>query len=555
MYRARYHRIIWFFARVFIHLTWWDIFLPLLGLKTIAKRSRPDRLRRIAARFRILAVQLGGVLIKVGQWLSARLDVLPHEITDELAGLQDEVQPADFDEIRRVIETEFSVPLEARFSWIDSMPVAAASIGQVHRAQMVPFGETQPVQPHCPTVVVKVQRPNIEAIVETDLAALRVVIQWVALYPPVRRRVDLHSLMAEFSRSLHEEVDYLHEGKNAETFAANFSHRVDVCVPLVYWSHTTRRVLTLEDVQGIKITDYEAIEAAGIDRRQVAKRLFEVYLKQVFDDRFFHADPHPGNLFVLPAQAQEDQPPDWKLVFVDFGMAGQITPNLLAGLREMVFAVAERDPDRVIKAYQMMSVLLPGADLELLRQANQSAFERFWGKTTSELMRLDQSEAIAFLSDFRELLYNAPFQLPENMILLGRCLSILNGICTGLDENFNVWTSVVPYAGKLAPKNGGKLIETWLLEFGELLRTLANLPLRTNSLLSRMERGQLEVRSPELKTQMNRLERGVRRLSGTIIFAALLFAGVQFYLGGDFLLAGGFGLAALLVLGLSFFIP
>ncbi len=556
MLRQRYRRILWFFARVLLHLTWWDILLPSLGFRRLSRRSRPGRLVRIAARYRLLAVDLGGVLIKVGQWLSARLDVLPAEITNELSGLQDEVQPAPLADIRAVIEAEFGAPLEAYFEWFEPEPLAAASIGQVHRARAVLPGDAANHDPACPTVVVKVQRPNIEAVVETDLAALGVVSRWVSLYPPVRRRVDVPALLAEFSRTLREEVDYLHEGKNAETFAQNFINRPDVQVPAVCWSHTTRRVLTLEDVQAIKITDYQAIDAAGIDRAEVAERLFEVYLKQIFEDRFFHADPHPGNLFILPLPAGEGpETRGWRLVFVDFGMAGQVTPNILAGLRELVISVAERDPDRVIRAYQIMGVLLPGADLELLRQANARAFERFWGKTTTELMQLSQSEALAFLSEFRDLLFDAPFQLPENMILLGRCLSILNGICTGLNEDFNVWFSVLPYAQKLISEESGKGAERWLLEIGEIFRAVISLPKRTESLLGRLERGQLEVRSPELRTQMNRLERSVRRLSGVLVFAVFFVAAVQLYLAGDVLVAAGLAAAALLSLGITAFLP
>ena len=544
MLRQRYRKILVFFASVLLGLLWWEIFLPRIGLKRLVHQTRNRRLRQTAIRFHNLAVNMGGVLIKVGQWLSARLDVLPPVITEELAGLQDEVKPERFEDIRQVVELEFGAPLEALFEEFIAEPIAAASIGQVHAARLRrpaagdEMAESRPV-------VVKVQRPNIEKVVETDLAALRVVSRWVEWYKPIRKRVDVPALVREFSSTLYAEIDYLNEGKNAQTFKENFLDVPDVIVPEVHWSHTTRRVLTLEDVRAIKITDYDAISAAGVDRTQVAQRLFDIYLKQVFEDHWFHADPHPGNLFVSPGAVQEDGRTGFSLVFVDFGMAGKITPNVVSGLRELVIAVVERDGARVIKAYQLMGVLLPGADTELLRQANERAFERFWGKTAPELMELRQTEAVEFLEEFRGLLYNNPFQLPENMILLGRALSILNGMCTGLDANFNLWQSVIPWAEKLVKAEGGSQWKIWTTEAVDILRSLASLPRRTEAVLTRLEQGRLEVRSSDLSRQVQRVTRSVNRLTAGLFFAALLFGGVQLYLAGEIVLAVGLGGGAL----------
>lgn len=552
MLRQRYRKILFFFAGVLLELLWWEVFLPRIGLIRLVRRSRDRRLRQTAVRFHDLAVSMGGVLIKVGQWLSARLDVLPQVITDELTGLQDEVQPERFEDIRRVVESEFGATLEDLFDEFVPESIAAASIGQVHAARLRKPAAADGSVESLP-VVVKVQRPNIERVVETDLAALRVVSRWVELYKPIRKRVDVQALVREFSSTLYEEIDYLHEGKNAQTFKENFLGVQDVIVPEVYWSHTTRRVLTLEDVRAIKITDYDAIDAAGIDRTEVAQRLFDVYLKQVFEDRWFHADPHPGNLFIAPRAVDEAGRTGFSLVFVDFGMAGKISPNLVDGLRELIIAVVERDGARVIKAYQLMGVLLPGADTELLRLANERAFERFWGKTAPELMELRQSEAVEFLEEFRELLYNNPFQLPENMILLGRALSILNGMCTGLDPNFNVWQSIMPWADKLMKAEGGSQWKTWAGEAVDILRTVVSLPRRTEAVLTRLEQGRLEVRSSDLSRQVHRATRSINRLTAGVFFAALLFGGVQLYLSGNITLAVGLGVGALIAFVVALF--
>lgn len=547
--RARYRRILWFFAGVILRLVWWDVFLPAVGLKKLAARSRTARLASIAMQFRRLAVQMGGVMIKMGQFLSSRLDVLPREITDELSGLQDEVLPASFDEVRPIIEKELGAALGARFVEFDPEPLAAASIGQVYRATLAPGAAGgDPLR-----VVVKVQRPHIDEIVRVDLSAFAVVSRWVHRYPPVRRRANVPALIQEFSQSLMEEVDYLHEGKNAETFAQNFTGRPDVRVPLVYWSHTTRRVLTLEEVQAIKITDYEAIDAAGISRPQAAQRLLDTYLKQIFEDHFFHADPHPGNLFVMPVASAGGQVGEWKLVFVDFGMTGKVPPELSTGLREVLIAFGTHDAARLVRAYQTMGVLLPSADLELIERLSGRAFERFWGKSTTEMMEFTTADAEAFVVEFGVLLREMPFQAPENFVLLARCLGILSGICSGLDKDFNIWSSIVPYAQKLITEEGNGGVRMWLKEIGGTLTTLAGLPRRTDELLRRLEQGRIETRSPELKRELGRVERGLRRLAGAVVFAACLGGAVQLYLGGVVQLAAGLAAAALLALGWALF--
>ncbi len=531
MLRARYRRIVLFSARVVISLIAWELILPRLGFRKRVQQTRSDRLRRIAVAFRALAVEMGGVLIKVGQFLSSRLDVLPVEVTAELADLQDEVPAEDFADIRRVIETELGAPLLTKFTRFDEIPLAAASLGQAHCAELKTSVKSTAETPT--TVVVKVQRPGIEAIVATDLAALRTVGKWLHRYPPIRKRADVPMLLDEFSRVLYEEIDYLAEGRNAETFAANFAGRPDVLVPRVAWTHTTRRVLALEDVYGIKITDYDAITAAGVDRVEVARRLFDTYLKQIFDDGFFHADPHPGNLFVFPG---DDEGQGWRLTFVDFGMAGRVPPNLRAGLREGVIATGTRDTKRLIKAYQMMDVLLPNADLELVEKAEAQMFERFWGKSMAELQQISHKEMMEFALEFRELIYTMPFQVPQDLILLGRTIAILFGICTGLDPQFNVWDGIVPFAQKLIAEETLSGWEFWTGELGGMVRALLALPRRTEEVLGQMERGEIAVQVPRLSRQVSQIEQTFRRMVGSVIFAAMLMGGVQLHLAGELVL-------------------
>ena len=529
--RARYRYIMAFFARATASFIFWEILLPRLGLRGMTRRTRSQRYKQIAAQFRAMAVRMGGVMIKVGQFLSARLDVLPVEITEELAGLQDEVPAEDFGAIRRLAEAELGAPLEERFERFESQPLAAASLGQVHRARL---RADAPEAKEFQEVVVKIQRPFIDQLIDVDFSALRRVAGWLMRYEPIRKRVDVRALISELESTVRREIDYLSEGKNAETFSRNFAERKRIHVPRVVWSNTTQRVLTLENVYAIKITDYDAITAAGIDRGQVAKVLIDTYLKQIIEDRFFHADPHPGNLFVTPIPATEEKKASWKLTFVDFGMVGTVPEHLSDGLRELLIGVGTRNATKVVQSFKTLDVLLPSADLKLLEQAESQLFDRFWGMSMNELRKVDHREMRQFGMQFRELMYEMPFQLPHNLLLLGRTVAILSGMSTGLDPNFNLWSQLAPYAQKLVTEEGLSNWDVWLDEIGNLFKELIALPGQTSNVLTRLERGDLNVNVPQVNRQIYHLEGAVNRLVGSIVFAAFLFGGVLLYQSGDF---------------------
>lgn len=529
-YRIRYRRIINFFARMMLSIAWWDILFPRLGGRKWSLQTRPYRWRKYAADFRRLAVQMGGVLIKVGQFLSSRVDILPAEIIQELEGLQDEVAPESFEDIRKLAEVELGLPLEQLFTWFDPTPLAAASLGQVHRAQLanLPWETPSSAGTEPGNVVVKIQRPEIETIITTDLRALKTVGEWLHRYPPIRRRANVPQLLEEFSRILYEEIDYLAEGRNAETFAANFRDQPRIRVPRVLWAYTTRRVLTLENVFGIKITDYDQISAAGISRAAVASRLLDAYLQQVFEDGFFHADPHPGNLFVRPLTSPDGQSGqvDWELTFVDFGMVGRVTPSLKQGLRELLIGVGTKDASRVVQAYQKLDILLPGADLQQIEKAEQQLFDRYWGKNMSELSSISLQEIREFADEFRELLYQLPFQLPQNFIFLGRAVGILSGMCTGLDPQFNVWDHLAPYARKILMADSRSGLESWLTEIENVARLFFNLPIRLDRLLGQIEEGRLTLDAPDVAQRVQGVEIALRQVSIALLFTAFFLGGI-----------------------------
>ena len=532
--RGRYIRILAFFAGVISRFILWEIIIRYMGLRGWVRRTRKERFRNEAIRFRALAIRMGGVMIKVGQFLSSRLDMLPPEVTDELANLQDEVPAEDFEAIRALAEAELGASLTEIFASFDPEPLAAASLGQVHRARLK-AGKDADFQ----NVVAKIQRPHIASIVDVDLSALRRVGAWLMRYRPIRDHADVPALLKEFSATLYEEIDYELEADNAETFYENFADDPDVHVPRIVRALSTRRVLTLEDVYAIKITDYDEITAAGINRGEVAERLLGTYLQQIFEDGFVHADPHPGNLFVTPLPTEAGEPVQWQLTFVDFGMVARVPDSIRNSLRELVIAVGTRDATRVVKSYQMLDMLLPGADLKLIEQAEAQVFDRFWGMSMKEIRSIGSDEIRDFAHQYRDLMLSMPFQVPQNLLYLARTVAILSGMCTGLEPDFNLWLQLAPYARKLVEEETSSGIDYWLDELGEILQTLLALPGQTSRVLAQAEGSGLLVQSPQISREVRSLTRSVDRLTGGIVFAALLIGGVTLINGGNVPFGGG----------------
>ncbi|PZQ87643.1 MAG: ABC transporter [Leifsonia xyli] len=518
--RRRYRRIMRFAARALVQAWWFELFLPRIGLRRFAARGQAARLQKLARRFHGLAIELGGLMIKVGQFLSSRLDVLPPEITRELEGLQDEVAAESFESIRAHAEAELGIPLETAYASFDPVPIAAASLGQAHRATLSPglaadagFAE----------VVVKVQRPGIEEVVAVDLAALRRVGRWLSRIRLVSTRVDAPALVEEFATTSLAEIDYLHEAANAERFAADFAADARVSVPVILWERTTLRVLTLSDVTAIKITDIAALGAAGIDPAEVAQQLARATFQQIFVAGFFHADPHPGNIFVTPGAPGTGQ--DWRLTFVDFGMMGEIPDALRAGLREFILAVVARDGRALVAALERVGVLLPGADTEELERAMSVSFDRFGGMGVAELRDVDPRELEAFARQFGDTIRTLPFQLPENFLLLIRAISLISGVTSALDRDFNMWDAVDPFARAVLTGSSRDLKALGQRALG-YATTLAGLPRRVDELAARIDRGQLAIRAPGVEQRLTSLERLFNRLISAIVFAAMLFTGV-----------------------------
>jgi predicted unusual protein kinase regulating ubiquinone biosynthesis (AarF/ABC1/UbiB family) len=421
----------------------------------------------------------------------------------------------------RQIEEDFGRPLSEVFSEVSPEPVGAASLAQVHPARL-PSGEE---------VVVKVLRPGIDVLVETDLAAAGLAFRLLKVSRKLRRRVDLGRLADEIATTTRRELDLANEGRNAEQFARDFEKDPRVAIPRVYWAASARRTLTLENVGYIKISDLEAIERAGISRPEVARVLYRIYMQQIFVHHFVHADPHPGNLFVkpLPPRGEEAGRP-FQIVFVDFGMVAVIPERLRGALREYAIGLGTRDAARLVQSYVSAGVLLPGADLARLEKIHEELFQRFWGVSIGSLRDVAFSEASWFFREYRDLLYDIPFQVQVDLLFASRAVGLLAGMTTQLDPEFDPWAETVPFAERLARE---ELRLGWrdLLREGTIqVQALLGLPRRLDSLMARIERGNLTVQStlaPEARKTIQRLDRSIRRASWMIVSAALLIAGVM----------------------------
>lgn len=534
--RLRYSVVRKFFIRSFLHLIFWDIILNRPVLRWF-RRSPVQRWQKISRSYRDLAIEMGGVLIKLGQFLSVRVDILPREVTSELTGLLDEIPAEPIAAIVNQIEEDFNRPIAELFEWFSPVPLGAASLGQVHSARLA--------KNHA-AVVVKVLRPGIDILVETDLAAISLAIGWLKRYQRVSRRVDLDWLIEEFSRVTRAELDFATEGKNAERFAQDFVDDPGVHFPRIYWDYCAAHTLTMENVGYLKIADQQAIGLTGINLVDVSKKIYNIYLRQIFETHFIHADPHPGNIFIkpLPTEAERDKglteihPGDpvehqadrpFQVVFVDFGMVTHIPSRLQSALKEYAIGVATRDAYRIVQSYVQAGTLLPGADLKRLEEVHQALLNRFWGANALQMKDVVFAEAESLIQEYRDVIYSAPFQFQADMLFAIRAVAILSGIATDLNKKFDPWQEIIPFAERLAARELHLNWQDWLKEIVTMGQVIYKLPKSVDAVISQAQQGNLTLKNsfaPESRRLLVRLEKSINTLSWTIASVGLLVAGI-----------------------------
>lgn len=460
-------------------------------------RPNIEVLIRVLVAFRQTAIKLGVLMIKLGQFLSSRADLLPEEALAVLGSLQDEVPPAPFSHVVSVVEAELGKPIDQAFSTFERKCTAAASLGQVHKAVLAATGEE---------VAVKIQRPNIDQLVRSDLSTLKFVIWVINRFVDTSEFIDLMGVYREFKRTVYEEIDYVTEAANAQRFREMFKDDPTIYIPRVYEDYTTRRILVLEWIDGIKINDYAAIEAAGISRLEVAKRTVQTYFYQFFEAGFFHADPHPGNIFVKPG------PPGSGpiIAFVDFGMVGTLTKSMKKAMKELFLSFLARDSHTLVGALAKLGFIGDGANMAALERGMAMMMEQYFGLTLGEARELDIPEVS---QDVEQLLYGQPFQIPAQFAFTGRAIGTLVGVATGLSPEFNFVDVATPYARKflgLDAEGAGQTIQEILNQLLDTGRTLLTLPRSLERVITKLETGQIEVRLAESAPNGRSRRRGRR---------------------------------------------
>lgn len=455
--------------------------------------TRPQHLR--------LALQeLGTAFIKLGQILSTRADLLPPDYIQELSRLQSEVQPVPFGELAGIMAADLGADFRNRFAHLEEAPLAAASIGQVHRGRLKTGQE----------VVVKVQRPGVAEEVAIDLVILRRLARRAAR-GALGRMFDMEGLIDEFSLTLERELDYEEEGRNADRFRANLAAEPGVYIPRVYWDVTTPRVLTMEYVSGTRIDQPEEMERLGIDRHQVAVTCAHAYLKMIFEDGFFHADPHAGNFFVRP---------DGTIIFIDFGMVGFFNESHREQLVGLLRALIRQDAEALVE-----SILDLGAGLTAIeRQAVTQDLQRMLARYADRALSGISMETL--MNDILRLAFRHRLRLPANLSLLAKTLAMSEGLGRRLDPDFRSMDVMAPFARRLLIDEYGPrgLWRRLPLMAAELADAAPRLPGLLFRILRRAERGDLALALEARQfADLSRTLRSVGdRVAGALVAAALL---------------------------------
>jgi ubiquinone biosynthesis protein len=477
-----------------------------------AERSQSGRPRTIAERLRLALEDLGPTFVKLGQLLSTRPDLLPPAYITELSKLQDDAPPVSAELIRETIWRELGAEPEELFAWFDETPLASASIGQAHAATL-----------HDGTsVVVKIRRPDAVRQVHADLEILGSLAGRAARAWEPARTYDLKGIVEEFSRTLRAELDYLREAKNAERFAELFADHPEVVVPRVFWDRTTSQVLTLERMTGIKINDLFALDAAGVDRPALARAGADIVLRMIFEHRFFHADPHPGNLFVHS---------DGSIALIDFGMVGEISEELRDRFADFLIAFTLRNPDSLADALISVSVTRGVVDRDELRVALTSFVALYADRPLREI------SFARLATELLVVLRQQRLQLPREVSLIFKVLMMIEGIAVQLDPDFDLTAVLAPYARNLirerfSPSAIARRVARASTDAGALL---LELPTRVRKVLDILDDNGLELhlRAAELEPIVARAERIGNRLVAGVVTAALISSVGQLIARGD----------------------
>ncbi len=474
-----------------------------LGKRIVSLGTVSREVERLSQekRLRLALEELGPTFIKLGQLLSTRPDIVPVGYLDELKQLQDRVPAVPAEQIMAQVHMELGHPVEELFSNFDQTPLATASIAQVHRGTLK-TGEQ---------VVFKIRRPAIESIIETDIDILMGLAYLVEKHLPGGHLYNPIGLVKEFRRTIHRELDFSREGRTIDRFTTNFAGEETVRIPKVFWEHTGRTVLTLEFISGIKISQLDELRRAGYDLKQIAKSGADAFLKQVFVHGFFHADPHPGNLHVLPGNV---------ICIFDFGMIGRLDDDLKFQLTELLLCVLRRDVDRIVSQLLYSGELLDESNIKDLKRDLTEFIDDYYDILLQDL------KVGKLLIDFVEILTEYRIKFPSNLMLLSRALFAMEGIGRQLDPSFDMVGQLKPFAEQImkdrySPSSIAKDAARTLQSYQALGKSL---PKDIKEFINRINRNQfkIDLEHRGLERLINDLDKSTNRISFSMVIAALI---------------------------------
>ncbi|MGG6314173.1 ABC1 kinase family protein [Paenibacillus macerans] len=478
------------------------------------KRFRKEEpgTRSLPERIRLVLEELGPTFVKVGQLASTRSDLLPEAIIQELVKLQDQVPPFPAGEARSILEQELELPLDELLESFDEVPLAAASIGQVHRARLT-TGER---------VAIKIQRPGIVPVIELDLEILQHLTALANKRWPWVSRYQIPQMVEEFARSIRAELDYGFEGRNMEKVHRQFREGEGIYIPGVHWHYTTSRVLTMDFVDGVHLNRVMELQKSGFDRKEIAERLVNALLRQIFDGGFFHADPHPGNLLVTR---------NGDLAFIDFGMVGRLSGEMKDHLASLVIALMRRSTEGMVRAILRMGLVDEAADTAGLRMDLERLRDRYYDIPFAEI-QVGQA-----LTDLFATAQKHQIVLPADFLLLGKALLTVEGVAVGLDPDLRILDMAEPFGRKLLrDKYGSRRLGKKLIEGAvELTDSLVDLPQQVRRLSGIIGKGKMkmEMELPEMERFLRKLDQISNRLSFSIVLLAFSIIMVGLIIGSS----------------------
>ena len=474
-----------------------------LGKRLVTLDKIPKDLERLSQpqRLRLVMEELGPTFIKLGQLLSTRPDVLDKAYILEFSKLQDKVPAVSFEEINAQIQRELGYPAEELFAEFSTKPLAAASIAQVHRGKLKSGEE----------VVFKVRRPGIVKIVETDIDVLMGLAYLIEQHVPTMALYDPVGLVKEFRRSIMRELNFTREGRTVDRFAVNFAESETVYTPKIFWDYTGDIVLTMEYVDGIKISALEELTAQGYDLKEIARRGADAFLKQVLDFGLFHADPHPGNVFILPDQV---------ICMLDYGMVGRLGQDLKDQLIDLLQALLNRDVNRIISQLLYSGELTDDSDMKNLRRDLHDFIEDYYDIVLQDI------KVGKLLTEFIEILTHHRIHFPADFMILAKALVIMEGVGRQLDPEFNMINHMRPYVNKLvferfSPKNISEQAGRIVQAYGSLAK---NLPQDIKEFVNRLNRNQfkIDLEHRGLEKLVTDLDRSSNRVSFAVVIGSLI---------------------------------